>query len=113
MDQIRPNRTLVYRVDYLGLNGPNRTKLNQKGKNGPNRTNMDRIKLLNIYNFYCIFRFIFIFIFLFFIFYNSKLKILAQKYNKFRTFQPNNEEIFFFELNLKRKPTKRIKLRPN
>ena len=95
MGQIGLNRTLVDRVDYIGLNGPNRTKLNQRGKNGPNRTNMDRIKLLNIYHIYCIFSFIFLMSILIF-FLNSKLKILAQKYNKFHTFQPKNEDIFFF-----------------
>ena len=29
-------------------------------------------------------------------FSNSKLKILAQKYNKFHTFQPKNEDFFLW-----------------
>ena len=42
-----------------------------------------------------------------FFFFNSKLKILAQKYNKFHTFQPKNEDFFFFWAKLEKKTYKK------
>ena len=69
-DQIRqngPNRT---NLDIIGTRWTYWTEVDRirvmwteqdgSGQNGPNRTNMDRIKLLNIYHFYCIFGFIFL-----------------------------------------------------
>ena len=43
-------------MELLERYGPNKTKMDQRGENGLNKTNLDRMRLLNIYHFYCIFR---------------------------------------------------------
>ena len=50
-DQSELNNTKWTELNFSGHNGLNRTE-----QDGPNRTNEEQIRLLNIYNFYCIFR---------------------------------------------------------
>ena len=49
--------TELDRMNFSGKKGLNRAKQDHIGpKHGPNRTNAERIRLLNVYYFYCIFR---------------------------------------------------------
>ena len=50
-DQCGWYRTEVDRIGPMWMNGPNRTKVDQRGQNKLIRTEVDQIGLLNIYHF--------------------------------------------------------------
>ena len=66
------------------------TKLDRRRQNGPNRTNVNQIRLLNIYHFYCIFRAHIsnVYFSIFFVFFKLKIKEFSPNIIKFPNFHP-------------------------